>query len=145
MKLIKLLYFTKKGYEKAKDIYSKKRNFIPITPIQEINEMLGLPSNVKWYQYKGRIFIFRRWHSIASFVITKDKIYRPLEGCGAIMIDRLTLYISYLVQYGKEFKLPLFIALVNIFRDYRDDMRKSYKFEEVKRLLSENGNNLSHN
>lgn len=71
--------FTISSYQKLKHIYSRRKGFYEIKGIGEVDDLLDLPLDSKWYRYKGRIFIFRPKHKIASFVITQNNIYCPLK------------------------------------------------------------------
>lgn len=145
MKANKILYMTYRQYRKAKALYSRRKAFMPICPIGDIAKTLDLPDNADFYIYKNRVFIFRRGHSVASFVITKDRVYNPFEACGAVIIDRVATNIICLSRNGKEFSLPRFLIMLNTFKDYKSDLYKGDAFDKVDSVLSENGINLSHN
>lgn len=73
---------SRQTYNKVRTIYRRRGKVIKRN--KYINILLNLPPNSKWYEYKGRILIFRPFHNIASFVISGNKIYNPFIACGAI-------------------------------------------------------------
>lgn len=70
-----------KYYKQLMSLFSKRKDFVLITPIGEVDDLLNLPLDSKWYRYKNRIFIFRNKYKYASFVITQNTIYSPLNCC----------------------------------------------------------------
>ena len=102
-------------YNKAKRLYSKRREFKPIKPdihaltliyqnLPAYKLLDAKPWNYKWYQYKNRVFVYKPFCRIAIFVISNNKIYSPLIACGAIYSD----------IYSRIFKTPLFLKLLTI-------------------------------
>lgn len=75
-----------KYYKQLIRLFSKRKDFVLITPIGEVDDLLNLPLDSKWYRYKDRIFIFRNKYKYASFVITKNTIYSPLNFCNTSFI-----------------------------------------------------------
>ncbi len=110
------IFITKAQYKKMRNIFSKRRRLTKIKPIEEIDNLLNLPSNMDWYKYKNRVFIFRRKHKIASLVITKNMIYNPWLACGG----RYIFYSPILIE--KIAKTPLFISYLFYTKDYWKDM-----------------------
>ena len=123
------LYITKKRYKKVKILYRKRRQFKKIKPILGINTILEIPNNAKWYLYKGRIFIYRKWNKIASFVITKNNVYNPLEACGG--------ELNFGYEFNEEIKQDKMIKL------YCKDCWKNIDITQILSVLLENGINLS--
>lgn len=80
--IFRCIAIPKENYKKAKKLYVKRKEFKKIKPIGEVDDLLKLPLDSKWYLYKRRIFIFRKYQKIASFIITKYKVYNPLIACG---------------------------------------------------------------
>ena len=90
------IFMTEEQYEKLRKIYSRRRKLTKIKPIKEIDNLITRTINkdwdnecmnmgwikMDWYEYKNRIFIFRRKHKVASLVITKNTIYNPCIACG---------------------------------------------------------------
>lgn len=133
------IFMTKEQYEKLRNIYSRRRKLTKIEPIEEIDSLINRIINkdwdneyinmgwikMDWYQYKNRIFIFRRKHKIASLVITKNTIYNPALACGGIYRFR---YLDYLNEFlGKNFfggkieKPPLCVRLFDKKSYFRDE------------------------
>lgn len=82
--IFRCIAIPKENYKKAKKLYVKRKEFEKIKPIGEVDDLLKLPLDSKWYLYKRRIFIFRKYQKIASFIITKYKVYNPLIACGGL-------------------------------------------------------------
>lgn len=76
------LYITFKQYRRTRLLYCRRKGMRKVASRKEN----GLPDGMEWYEYKGRMFIFRKRHAIASFIISNNRIYRPLEVCGAKII-----------------------------------------------------------
>lgn len=93
---------TYKTYRKAKKLYSRRgRN---VEPIVELVELLKLSDVYEWYEYKGRVMIFRPKHKVASFVIKDNKIYNPLIACGGLSYSDITGYWSiFLLMIKSEY------------------------------------------
>lgn len=88
----KLYYsITYKNYRKAKKLYSRRGK--RIHPIPAVALFLQL-FNYEWYEYKGRVMIFRPNHKVASFVVKDNKIYNPLIACGGLSYSDITGYWS---------------------------------------------------
>ena len=125
---------TKDQYEKLSKIYSRRRKLTKIKPIKEIDNLITRTINkdwdnecmnmgwikMDWYQYKNRIFIFRRKHKVASLVITKNTIYNPCIACGGE-------YRFRYLDFGEEFleekieKPPLCVRLFDKKSYFKDD------------------------
>lgn len=158
---------TKEQYEKLRKIYSRRRKLTKIKPIKEIDNLITRTINkdwdnecmnigwikMDWYEYKNRIFIFRRKHKIASLVITKNTIYNPCIACGGKYRFR------YLDIFGEEFleekieKPPLSVRLFDKKSYFKDNellktlepekykitkMLKDYFDNSFERFLKEN-------
>lgn len=129
------IFMTKEQYEKLRNIYSRRRKLIKIKPIKEIDNLITRTINkdwdnecmnmgwikMDWYEYKNRIFIFRRKHKVASLVITKNTIYNPCIACGGEYRFR------YLDIFGEEFleekieKPPLSVRSFDKKSYFKDD------------------------
>lgn len=106
------LWVDKKIYGKARKLYSRRKEFRRIEPdfaiIKLIVKKLDIDLEYKlydkysWYEYKNRIFIFRKGLPLASFVVKGDKIYNPLIACGGI----------YSSIYNRIFKTSWFIYII---------------------------------
>ena len=133
------IFMTKAQYEKLRNIYSRRKGLTKIKPIEEIDSLINRIINkdwdneyinmgwikMDWYQYKNRIFIFRRKHKIASLVITKNTIYNPALSCGG---EYRFGYLDYLNEFlGKNFfggkieKPPLCVRLFDKKSYFRDE------------------------
>lgn len=128
------IFMTKEQYEKLRNIYSRRRKLTKIKPIKEINNLITRTINkdwdnecmnmgwikMDWYEYKNRIFIFRRKHKVASLVITKNTIYNPCIACGGE-------YRFRYLDFGEEFleekieKPPLCVRLFDKKSYFKDD------------------------
>lgn len=128
------IFMTKEQYEKLRNIYSRRRKLTKIKPIKEIDNLITRTINkdwdnecmnmgwikMYWYQYKNRIFIFRRKHKVASLVITKNTIYNPALACGGE-------YRFRYLDFGEEFleekieKPPLSVRLFDKKSYFKDD------------------------
>ena len=122
------IFMTKEQYEKLRNIYSRRRKLTKIEPIEEIDSLINRIINkdwdneyinmgwikMDWYQYKNRIFIFRRKHKVASLVITKNTIYNPCLACGGEYRFR------YLLEEEIE-KPPLCVRLFDKKSYFRDE------------------------
>ena len=129
------IFMTKDQYEKLRNIYSRRRKLTKIKPIKEIDNLITRTINkdwdnecmnmgwikMDWYEYKNRIFIFRRKHKVASLVITKNTIYNPCLACGGEYRFR------YLDIFGEEFleekieKPPLSVRSFDKKSYFKDD------------------------
>ena len=137
---------TKEQYEKLRKIYSRRRKLTKIKPIKEIDNLITRTINkdwdnecmnmgwikMDWYEYKNRIFIFRRKHKVASLVITKNTIYNPCIACGGE-------YRFRYLDFGEEFleekieKPPLCVRLFDKKSYFKDDeLLKTLKPEKDK-------------
>lgn len=128
------IFMTKEQYEKLRKIYSRRRKLTKIKPIKEIDNFITRTINkdwdnecmnmgwikMDWYEYKNRIFIFRRKHKVASLVITKNTIYNPCIACGCE-------YRFRYLDFGEEFleekieKPPLCVRLFDKKSYFKDD------------------------
>ncbi len=161
------IFMTKEQYEKLRKIYSRRRKLTKIKPIKEIDNLITRTINkdwdnecmnmgwikMDWYEYKNRIFIFRRKHKVASLVITKNTIYNPCIACGGKYRFR------YLDIFGEEFlgekieKPPLSVRSFDKKSYFKDDellktlepekdkitkMLKDYFDNSFERFLKEN-------
>lgn len=128
------IFMTKEQYEKLRKIYSRRRKLTKIKPIKEIDNLITRTINkdwdnecmnmgwikMDWYEYKNRIFIFRRKHKVASLVITKNTIYNPCIACGGE-------YRFRYLDFGEEFleekieKPPLCVRLFDKKSYFKDD------------------------
>lgn len=128
------IFMTKEQYEKLRKIYSRRRKLTKIKPIKEIDNLITRTINkdwdnecmnmgwikMDWYEYKNRIFIFRRKHKVASLVITKNTIYNPCIACGGE-------YRFRYLDFGEEFleekieKPPSFVRSLNKKYYFRDE------------------------
>lgn len=128
------IFMTKEQYEKLRKIYSRRKRLTKIKPIKEIDNLITRTINkdwdnecmnmgwikMDWYEYKNRIFIFRRKHKVASLVITKNTIYNPCIACGGE-------YRFRYLDFGEEFleekieKPPLSVRSLNKKYYFRDD------------------------
>lgn len=124
------IFMTKEQYEKLRKIYSRRRKLTKIKPIKEIDNLITRTINkdwdneyinlgwikMDWYEYKNRIFIFRRKHKVASLVITKNTIYNPCIACGGEYRFR------YLDIFGEKIeKPPLCVRLFDKKSYFKDD------------------------
>ena len=160
------IFMTKEQYEKLRKIYSRRRKLTKIKPIKEIDNLITRTINkdwdnecmnmgwikMDWYEYKNRIFIFRRKHKVASLVITKNTIYNPCIACGGE-------YRFRYLDFGEEFleekieKPPLCVRLFDKKSYFKDDellktlkpkkykitkMLKDYFDNSFERFLKEN-------
>lgn len=160
------IFMTKEQYKKMRKIYSRRRKLTKIKPIKEIDNLITRTINkdwdnecmnmgwikMDWYEYKNRIFIFRRKHKIASLVITKNTIYNPCLACGGE-------YRFRYLDFGEEFleekieKPPLSVRLFDKKSYFKDDellsilepikdkitkMLKDYFDNSFERFLKEN-------
>ena len=160
------IFITKEQYEKLRKIYSRRRKLTKIKPIKEIDNLITRTINkdwdnecmnmgwikMDWYEYKNRIFIFRRKHKVASLVITKNTIYNPCIACGGE-------YRFRYLDFGEEFleekieKPPLSVRLFDKKSYFKDDellsilepikdkitkMLKDYFDNSFERFLKEN-------
>lgn len=128
------IFMTEEQYEKLRKIYSRRRKLTKIKPIKEIDNLITRTINkdwdnecmnmgwikMDWYEYKNRIFIFRRKHKVASLVITKNTIYNPCIACGGE-------YRFRYLDFGEEFleekieKPPLCVRLFDKKSYFKDD------------------------
>ena len=162
------IFMTKEQYEKLRDIYSRRRKLTKIKPIKEIDNIITRIINkdwdneyinlgwikMDWYEYKNRIFIFRRKHKIASLVITKNTIYNPSIACGGEY--RFRDYDIFREEFLEEKieKLPLCVRLFDKKSYFKDDellktlepikdkiteMLKDYFDNSFERFLKEKG------
>lgn len=109
---------TYKNYRKAKKLYSRRGK--NVCPIQELVELLKLSDAYEWYEYKGRVMIFRPKHKVASFVIKDNKIYNPLIACGGLSYyDILYRDMDYDVysHFMDNFYMPLIFDLYQYIND----------------------------
>ena len=160
------IFMTKEQYKKMRKIYSRQRKLTKIKPIKEIDNLITLTINkdwdneyinlgwikMDWYEYKNRIFIFRRKHKVASLVITKNTIYNPCIACGGE-------YRFRYLDFGEEFleekieKPPLSVRLFDKKSYFKDNellktlepekdkitkMLKDYFDNSFERFLKEN-------
>ena len=140
------IFMTKEQYEKLRNIYSRRRKLTKIKPIKEINNLITRTINkdwdnecmnmgwikMDWYEYKNRIFIFRRKHKVASLVITKNTIYNPALACGGE-------YRFRYLYFGEEFleekieKPPLRVRLFDKKSYFKDnELLKTLKPKKYK-------------
>jgi|GEM_PF-2041284 len=161
------IFMTKEQYEKMRKIYSRRKRLTKIKPIKEIDNLITRTINkdwdnecmnmgwikMDWYEYKNRIFIFRRKHKVVSLVITKNTIYNPCIACGGEYRFR------HLDIIGEEFfgekieKPPLSVRLFDKKSYFKDDellsvlepekykitkMLKDYFDNSFERFLKEN-------
>ena len=135
------IFMTKEQYKKLRNIYSRRKRLIKIEPIEEIDNLITRTINkdwdneyinlgwikMDWYQYKNRIFIFRRKHKIASLVITKNTIYNPCIACGGKYRFRYLDFIGEEFLEEKIEKPPLCVRLF--------DKKSYFKDDELLRIL----------
>lgn len=128
------IFMTKEQYEKLRKIYSRRRKLTKIKPIKEIDNLITRTINkdwdnecmnmgwikMDWYEYKNRIFIFRRKHKVASLVITKNTIYNPCIACGGEyrvpfpeIIFKGEIEGKQIIEFGKIEKPPSFVRSLN--------------------------------
>ena len=139
------IFMTKAQYEKLRNIYSRRKGLTKIKPIEEIDSLINRIINkdwdneyinmgwikMDWYQYKNRIFIFRRKHKIASLVITKNTIYNPALSCGG---EYRFGYLDYLSEFlgknffGEKIEKPL-LSVRSL------NMKSYFKYEELLKTL----------
>ena len=162
------IFMTKEQYEKLRNIYSRRKGLIKIEPIEEIDNLINRTINkdwdneyinmgwikMDWYQYKNRIFIFRRKHKIASLVITKNTIYNPALACGGEY--RFRDYDNFREEFlGEKIENPpSFVRSLNKKYYFKDDellktlepekdkitkMLKDYFDNSFERFLQESG------
>lgn len=141
------IFMTKEQYEKLRKIYSRRRKLTKIKPIKEIDNLITRTINkdwdnecmnmgwikMDWYEYKNRIFIFRRKHKVASLVITKNTIYNPCIDCGGKYRFR-HLDIIGEEFFGEKIEKPsLSVRSLNKKYYFRDDeLLKTLKPEKDK-------------
>lgn len=136
------IFMTKEQYEKLRKIYSRRRKLTKIKPIKEIDNLITRTINkdwdnecmnmgwikMDWYEYKNRIFIFRRKHKVASLVITKNTIYNPCLACGGEyrvpfpeIIFKGEIEGKQIIEFGKIEKPPLCVRLFDKKSYFKDD------------------------
>ena len=129
------IFMTKEQYKKLRNIYSRRKRLRKIEPIEEIDNLITRIINkdwdneyinlgwikMDWYEYKDRIFIFRRKHKIASLVITKNTIYNPALACGGKYRFRDYGIFRERVLGEKIEKPPSFVRLLNKKSYFKDD------------------------
>lgn len=142
------IFMTKEQYEKLRNIYSRRRKLTKIKPIKEIDNLITRTINkdwdnecmnmgwikMDWYEYKNRIFIFRRKYKVASLVITKNTIYNPCLACGGEyrvpfpeIIFKGEIEGKQIIEFGKIEKPPLCVRLF--------DKKSYFKDDELLRIL----------